>query len=60
MDKRESLIAGTHIAFASSPYLAGAALFEYQTDPVGWAIACAASLLPDADLPTSKLGRALF
>ncbi len=52
--------AGTHIAFASSLYLGGAALFEYETDPVGWAIACASSLLPDADLPTSKLGRALF
>ncbi|MGH8612420.1 MAG: metal-dependent hydrolase, partial [Gammaproteobacteria bacterium] len=54
------MIAGTHVAFASALYLGGAALFEYETDPVGWAIACAASLLPDADLPTSKLGRALF
>lgn len=34
--------------------------FEYQTDLIGWALASAASLLPDADLPTSKLGRALF
>ena len=54
------MIAGTHIAFSSALYLGGAALFEYQTDLVGWALASAASLLPDADLPTSKLGRALF
>jgi inner membrane protein len=54
------VIAGTHIAFASTLYLGGAALFEYQTDLIGWALASAASLLPDADLPTSKLGRALF
>ncbi len=51
------MIAGTHVAFSSA---LSAALFEYETDPVGWAIVCAASLLPDADLPTSKLGRALF
>jgi LexA-binding, inner membrane-associated putative hydrolase len=54
------VIAGTHIAFASTLYLGGAALFEYDTDLVGWALASAASLLPDADLPTSKIGRALF
>jgi inner membrane protein len=54
------VIAGTHIAFASTLYLGGAALFEYSTDLVGWALASAASLLPDADLPTSKIGRALF
>jgi inner membrane protein len=54
------VIAGTHIAFASTLYLGGAALFEYQTDLMGWALAAAASLLPDADLPTSKIGRALF
>ncbi|MGH8569738.1 MAG: metal-dependent hydrolase, partial [Gammaproteobacteria bacterium] len=54
------MIAGTHLAFASVLYLGGAALFEYDTDLVGWALAAAASLLPDADLPVSKLGRALF
>jgi inner membrane protein len=54
------VIAGTHIAFASALYLAGAALFEYDTDLIGWALAAAASLLPDTDLPTSRLGRALF
>lgn len=54
------MIAGTHIAFASTLYLGGAALFEYNTDLIGWALASAASLLPDADLPTSKIGRALF
>jgi hypothetical protein len=47
-----------HIAFASTPYLGGAGLFEYDTDLVGFALA-AASLLADADLPTSKRGRAL-
>jgi inner membrane protein len=49
------VIAGTHIAFASTLYLGGAALFEYETDMIGWALAAAASLLPDADLPTSKI-----
>ncbi len=54
------MIAGTHIAFSSALYLGGAALFEYPVTPVGWAIASAASLLPDVDLPTSKFGRVLF
>ena len=54
------MIAGTHIAFTSVLYLGGAALFEYDTDLVGWVLAAAASLLPDTDLSTSKLGRALF
>nr|WP_232420115.1 metal-dependent hydrolase [Nitrosococcus watsonii] len=54
------MIAGTHIAFASALYLGGAALFEYDTDLLGWALAAGASLLPDVDLPTSKLGRVLF
>ncbi|ADE16977.1 membrane-bound metal-dependent hydrolase (plasmid) [Nitrosococcus halophilus Nc 4] len=54
------MIAGTHIAFASALYLGGAALFEYDTDFLGWALAAGASLLPDVDLPTSKLGRVLF
>ncbi len=54
------MIAGTHVAFPPTPYLGGAALFEYETSIVGWALAAAASLLPDIDLPTSKFGRVLF
>jgi inner membrane protein len=54
------LIAGTHIAFASVLYVGGAALFEYPADLIGWALAAAASLLPDIDLPTSKFGRVFF
>lgn len=54
------MIAGTHIAFSSALYLGGAALFEYQPGLVGWGLAAGAALLPDADLPTSKLGRVLF
>jgi inner membrane protein len=54
------VIASTHIAFASTLYLGGAALFEYNTDLIGWALAAAASLLSDAGLPMSKIGRALF
>ncbi|MFZ1830445.1 MAG: metal-dependent hydrolase [Candidatus Competibacteraceae bacterium] len=48
---------GTHIAFASVLYLGGATLFGYPPDAVGWLLAAVASLLPDADLPTSKIGR---
>jgi len=54
------LIAGTHVAFATTLYLGGAALLEYQPDLIGWALAAGASLLPDIDLPTSKLGRVFF
>jgi hypothetical protein len=54
------VIAGTHLAFASALYLGGAALFEYPPDPVSWGLAGATSLLPDIDLPTSRLGRTLF
>jgi inner membrane protein len=54
------MIAGTHVAFASALYLGGAALFEYPPDLTGWALASVASLLPDIDLPTSKLGRVAF
>lgn len=54
------MIAGTHIAFSTTLYLAGAGLLEYQPSLTGWAIAAAASLLPDIDLPTSRLGRVLF
>lgn len=54
------MIAGTHLAFASALYLGGATLFEYRPDWIGWALASAASLAPDIDLPTSKPGRLLF
>ena len=48
---------GTHVAFASVLYLGGATLFGYKPDAVGWLLAVVASLLPDADLPPSKIGR---
>ena len=54
------MIVGTHVAFASVLYLGGAALFEYKPDLIGWALAASVSILPDADLPTSKLGRVLW
>ncbi|MEA3274531.1 MAG: metal-dependent hydrolase [Pseudomonadota bacterium] len=54
------MIAGTHVAFATTLYLGGAALFEYPPDLAGWGLAAAASLLPDIDLPTSRLGRVFF
>jgi inner membrane protein len=41
---------GTHLAFASVLYLGGATLFGYRPDPVGWALAAGAGLLPDVDL----------
>ena len=51
---------GTHVAFASVLYLGGATLFGYRPDWIGWLLAAVASLLPDIDLPTSKIGRLLF
>lgn len=54
------MIAPTHVAFASTLYLTGATLIDYTPDLIGWAIACIASLGPDIDLPTSRLGRMLF
>ncbi|MBL8253472.1 MAG: metal-dependent hydrolase, partial [Candidatus Competibacter sp.] len=51
---------GTHVAFASVLYLGGATLFGYKPDVVGWLLAATASLGPDVDLPTSKVGRLLF
>ena len=47
----------THLAFASVLYLGGATLFGYRPDWIGWLLAVAASLLPDVDLPPSKIGR---
>lgn len=54
------MLAGTHIAFSTVLYLGGAAVFEYETNLVNWAIAALFSLMPDIDLPTSKVGRPLF
>ncbi len=47
----------THIAFASVLYLGGATLFGYKPDMAGWLIAAVFSLLPDVDLPSSRIGR---
>ncbi len=54
------MIAEIHIALASSLYLGGAALFEYETDLWDGLPLVRRSLLPDTDLPTSKLGGVLF
>ncbi len=51
---------GTHVAFATVLYLGGATLFGYKPDWIGWLLAAAASLGPDTDLPTSKVGRLFF
>ena len=47
----------THLAFASVLYLGGATLFGYKPDLISWALAAVACLLPDIDLPPSKIGR---
>ena len=47
----------THLAFASVLYLGGATLFGYPPDAIGWVLATVASVLPDLDLPPSKIGR---
>ena len=52
-----SLTLGTHVAFASVLDLGGATLFGYRPDGIGGLLAAAASGLPDADLPPSKIGR---
>ncbi len=54
------MILGTHVAFASVLYLGGATLFGYKPDGIGWLLVAVASLGPDVDLPTSKVGRLLF
>jgi len=54
------MLATTHIVFSSALYLGGAAVFEYETSILNWAIAALFSLMPDVDLPTSKVGRPLF
>jgi inner membrane protein len=54
------MLAATHIAFSSALYLVGAAVFEYETSIITWAIAALFPLMPDIDLPTSKVGRPLF
>jgi len=54
------MLAATHIAFSSALYLGGATVFEYETSIISWAIAALFSLMPDIDLPTSRVGRPLF
>ena len=54
------MLAATHIAFSSVLYLGGATVFEYETGLINAAIAALFSLMPDIDLPTSKVGRPLF
>jgi len=54
------MLAGTHVAFSTVLYLGGATVFEYETSLVYWGIAALFSLMPDVDLPTSKVGRPLF
>ncbi len=54
------MILSTHVAFASVLYLGGATLFGYKPDVVGWLLVAIASLGPDVDLPTSKVGRLFF
>ena len=54
------MLAATHAAFSTALYLGGAAVFEYPTDPVSWGLAMLFSLMPDIDLPISKVGRPLF
>ena len=54
------MIVATHLAFATGLYLGGSALFEYPADPISWAITVLFSILPDIDLPTSRVGRPLF
>lgn len=54
------LLAATHAAFSTALYLGGAAVFEYQAEPVAWALAVLFSFMPDIDIPTSRVGRPLF
>ena len=54
------MLAATHAAFSTALYLGGAAVFEYPTDPVTWAVAILFSFMPDIDIPTSKVVRPLF
>ena len=54
------MTSGTHVAFASVLYLGGATLLGYKPDGVGWLLVAVASLGPDVDLPTSKVGLLLF
>ncbi|MDG4551695.1 MAG: metal-dependent hydrolase [Candidatus Contendobacter sp.] len=51
---------GTHVAFAAVLYLGGATLFGYRPDWIGGALAAVAAILPDIDLPPSKIGRLFF
>ena len=51
------MLAVTHAAFSTALYLGGAAVFEYQTDPVSWGLGYA--ILADArHRPADIEGRA--
>ena len=54
------MLSATHAAFSTALYLGGAAIFEYPTEPIAWALAVLFSFMPDIDIPTSKVGRPLF
>jgi inner membrane protein len=54
------MLASTHAAFATAMYLGGATVFEYKTNVLAWGLAMLFSIMPDIDLPTSKVGRPLF
>jgi inner membrane protein len=54
------MLAATHAAFSTALYLGGAAVFEYQAEPIAWALAVLFSFMPDIDIPTSRVGRPLF
>ena len=54
------MLAATHAAFSTVLYLGGAAVFEYKLDPIAWGLVMLFSLMPDIDIPTSRIGRPLF
>ena len=54
------MLAATHAAFSTALYLGGAAVFEYKLDPIAWGLVMLFSLMPDIDIPTSKVGRPLY
>jgi hypothetical protein len=57
LSRGSPLTLGTHAAFASVLYLGGATLFGYRPDLLSWALAAVASVLPDIDLPPSRIGQ---
>lgn len=54
------MVSGTHVAFGSTLFLAGSALFEYEVSIVTWSCVAIGSILPDVDLPTSFFGRTFW